>query len=1367
MTHVHYKFSSKLSYNTVVFDGVNITLSELKRLIMSREKLRAADCDLQIANAQTKEEYTEDDSPIPKGASVIVRRVPSRPVKSSSSASNSQRPEASNSSYGFFRSPMEGQKASGVLPFFSKMANIACTDDSEDDKIKTMMSQSFYDSSNYKYGAPLPANYICYRCGSSEHHIRNCPVSLDKNVEPAMKIKKSTGIPRSFMVQVDDPSIKGAMLTNTGHYAIPAIDAEFYAADKKKPPTQESPAEDPSDSVIPDELLCLICKDLLNDAVVIPCCGNSYCDDCIRSALLDSEDHVCPTCNQPDVSPDTLIANRFLRQAVNNYTKEQVSTQSLKNTCSTSRSQDCTPRPSPAPTPPPQSQPDKSQVADLQTITSTDSPPSSSSTSLVVKTSDETSHKEADLKTDSSPIASPSVLVSEADTCDSLSQSIPLVTSVTQAVTDETNSGSTTQSEQGPPHWDRSTSTCPSEDWTAISSAYPASTSPSFPLTQSPNITPAHVQTYLPVQQLPLNTYPPGFTTATPLWTTGPSPQGAPIPTFTSTSIPPLLPKELLLSHRRNKERTPSRGSLYKPSYRYSSKSHRSKCSRSSSRSPSQSRSHRSARPYSPQSHHRGLSSRSHSSHSHTRHSYKHSHSPTSTSPSRSRSPHRSRSPADHHKSRHHGRHRTDTSPHSSRNSSRRSKGRESSHRSKEAPEWSLDMYLRWKQEYKDWCEKYFNSYFSHFHQMPPPPLMPPPQPHWPPNSPQHHRGRSPPSSDSLTSQSQSERSSSNSHSHSSSSYSDSHSTPTQSFSDSNSPLSDNCSRASQEPLNASHHKDKDENQNKVRESKKQNTDDCLKSPPKKTDKHLKSKGEDKRTEKDQKVLDKEKDRRRREGKRQDGSRQSGRSRSPDSRSDKSRKQKTEETSKNQRQNILIQPSSSLDLFPKVLEREKPKKATWKPQPLTAENAWEGGVNVKVQQKININIKLDSKKDEEAKKVEGQVKENTFYKLIEEADNKAENEAEEQVFPAEEIKDERNNSWEIFPEDEAAGEEDSDLWHCALTSVEEEERREKEEEEYRKSQDQEDLLDSERKHDLGQPVTKDHGSLTVGPSGGVIISEEQQKTVAKCLEKYMGYTSVEKHVKVTHSRREKDGSEKELEANVSSDLREVKKRRKHRRKRKRRTESEGRKGEEHGHHKDRETTGTFYSKSSNGSSQAFTSILDDKKSSNYREPGENKSREGPSRKIYIDQDKVWRGNRDKSSSSRSYHHSSQQDPKVHHNSTTLHSQSHSRDKGQISPKTSSESNSGQNWTCTSQRPTTPTAQSSLSTEKKSEGGSNERIEERERHKYSETAFYSANEYDHTKSERRKHEKKHKKYKGHDSPDDEMKLKKRRSKGEEL
>lgn len=55
MSCVHYKFSSKLDYNTVTFDGLHITLSELKRQIMGRERLKATDCDLQITNAQTRE----------------------------------------------------------------------------------------------------------------------------------------------------------------------------------------------------------------------------------------------------------------------------------------------------------------------------------------------------------------------------------------------------------------------------------------------------------------------------------------------------------------------------------------------------------------------------------------------------------------------------------------------------------------------------------------------------------------------------------------------------------------------------------------------------------------------------------------------------------------------------------------------------------------------------------------------------------------------------------------------------------------------------------------------------------------------------------------------------------------------------------------------------------------------------------------------------------------------------------------------------------------------------------------------------------------------------------------------------------------
>lgn len=58
---------------------------------------------------------------------------------------------------------------------------------------------------------------------------------------------------------------------------------EAYAIGKKeKPPflPQEQSSSSEEEDPVPDELLCLLCKDLMTDAVVIPCCGNSYCDEC-------------------------------------------------------------------------------------------------------------------------------------------------------------------------------------------------------------------------------------------------------------------------------------------------------------------------------------------------------------------------------------------------------------------------------------------------------------------------------------------------------------------------------------------------------------------------------------------------------------------------------------------------------------------------------------------------------------------------------------------------------------------------------------------------------------------------------------------------------------------------------------------------------------------------------------------------------------------------------------------------------------------------------------------------------------------------------------------------------------------------------
>lgn len=96
---------------------------------------------------------------------------------------------------------------------------------------------------------------------------------LDKNFENKSEV---TGFSR-----------KTPLRTLKSKASLPTVCTLFscsnaYAVGKKeKPPfaPQEAPVvvqEEP----IPNELLCLICHELLSDAVVIPCCGNSFCDDC-------------------------------------------------------------------------------------------------------------------------------------------------------------------------------------------------------------------------------------------------------------------------------------------------------------------------------------------------------------------------------------------------------------------------------------------------------------------------------------------------------------------------------------------------------------------------------------------------------------------------------------------------------------------------------------------------------------------------------------------------------------------------------------------------------------------------------------------------------------------------------------------------------------------------------------------------------------------------------------------------------------------------------------------------------------------------------------------------------------------------------
>ncbi|CAA2974902.1 zinc finger [Olea europaea subsp. europaea] len=77
---VYYKFKSAKDYDSVAIDGHFISVGLLKEKIFESKHLgRGTDFDLVVANAQTNEEYLDEEMLIPKNTSVLVRRVPGRP----------------------------------------------------------------------------------------------------------------------------------------------------------------------------------------------------------------------------------------------------------------------------------------------------------------------------------------------------------------------------------------------------------------------------------------------------------------------------------------------------------------------------------------------------------------------------------------------------------------------------------------------------------------------------------------------------------------------------------------------------------------------------------------------------------------------------------------------------------------------------------------------------------------------------------------------------------------------------------------------------------------------------------------------------------------------------------------------------------------------------------------------------------------------------------------------------------------------------------------------------------------------------------------------------------------------------------------
>ena len=91
---------------------------------------------------------------------------------------------------------------------------------------------------------PVPLGYICYRCGKSgehtisvprtwsdvgsDHWIHDCPTNEDPNFNNKPRIKRTTGIPKSFLQTVEGPTAEnqaGLMVTSDGGFVVARPDS--------------------------------------------------------------------------------------------------------------------------------------------------------------------------------------------------------------------------------------------------------------------------------------------------------------------------------------------------------------------------------------------------------------------------------------------------------------------------------------------------------------------------------------------------------------------------------------------------------------------------------------------------------------------------------------------------------------------------------------------------------------------------------------------------------------------------------------------------------------------------------------------------------------------------------------------------------------------------------------------------------------------------------------------------------------------------------------------------------------------------------------------------------------------------------------
>ncbi|QRW03386.1 mRNA polyadenylation-like protein [Ceratobasidium sp. AG-Ba] len=387
---VFWKFKSQKDESRVTFDGTSISVFDLKKEIILANNLvsSASDFDLQILDSTTEQEYKDDNHQIARSTSVLAKRLPasrpgkgkaasyvvgiqpgtSRPDSSASNPTNTWQhgatmskrfdgredsvPKKPDDPPQFTSETTSAEEAASIAAMFQASQEVW---DETQEKMAQFVFIPIYLSVPSSYANPLcpfnqgnrgagdagssggfqrnqesrpvPLGYICYRCGKKGHWIHDCPTNDDREWDNRPRVKRTTGIPRSFLKTVEQPNDgplgQGVMVTPDGGFVVAQPDIAAWQKQRARPKALTSAeiyaAPAPSTH---SNLACPICDRLTKNAVRTPCCRMTYCEECIQTYLLE-HDFVC-RCGKKIASLDRLEADEKRREQVGEVVRSMI-----------------------------------------------------------------------------------------------------------------------------------------------------------------------------------------------------------------------------------------------------------------------------------------------------------------------------------------------------------------------------------------------------------------------------------------------------------------------------------------------------------------------------------------------------------------------------------------------------------------------------------------------------------------------------------------------------------------------------------------------------------------------------------------------------------------------------------------------------------------------------------------------------------------------------------------------------------------------------------------------------------------------------------------------------------------------------------